>query len=187
MSNIIIALVGMCGTGKSVVAKYIEEKYHFPCIYFGGFVLEEVKKRNMEINSVNEKNVREDLRAQHGIDVMAKLAESKIDALLQQQSNVLIDGLYSFSEYTYLKGKYGDQLTIIAVHSNKNLRYERLAIRKVRPLTPEQVDDRDYNEIKNIEKAGPIATADYHVVNNGNITQLESQVQTIFTELLPHK
>jgi dephospho-CoA kinase len=112
---------------------------------------------------------------------MAKLAEPKIDALLNMGSNVLIDGLYSFSEYTYLKNKYGKQLNIIAVHANKGLRYQRLGIRKVRPLTPEQVDDRDYNEIKNIEKAGPIATADFHVLNNGSVEELEAQIKAIFT------
>lgn len=185
MSNnkIITALVGMCGTGKSVAAKYIEENYGFPCIYFGGFVLEEVTRRGLEINSTNETFVREDLRVHHGIDVMAKLAEPKINDLLAKDSNVLCDGLYSFSEYTYLKEKFGEQLIIIAVHSEKKLRYERLAIRDVRPLNREQVDQRDFNEINNIEKAGPIAIADYHLLNNGSVEDLEKQVKAIFSQL----
>ncbi len=184
MSAIITALVGMCGTGKSVVAEFIETQYQFSPIYFGGFVLAEVKRRNLEINSTNEKIVREDLRAQHGIDVMAKLAEGEIDTALAQGAQVSIDGLYSFSEYTYLKQKYGDQLVLLAVHSAKKLRYQRLGIREVRPLTPQQVDERDYFEIKNIEKAGPIAIADYHILNNGTIPELEHQIKTIFKELL---
>jgi len=184
MSEIITALVGMCGTGKSVVAKYIEENYQFPCIYFGGFVLEEVKRRNMEINSINEKFVREDLRVRHGIDVMAKLAEPKISEYLKMGSNVLCDGLYSFSEYTYLKEKFGDALILIAVHSDRRLRYERLACREVRPLTRQQVDERDFNEINNIEKAGPIAIADYHLLNNGTEKELEAQVEEIFKRLM---
>lgn len=184
MKPIITALVGMCGTGKSVVAQYIDTHYAFRPIYFGGFVLAEVKRRNLEINSTNEKIVREDLRAQHGIEVMAKLAEKEIDEAISQNTHVSIDGLYSFSEYTYLKQKYGAQLTLIAVHSSKRLRYERLGIREIRPLTPQQVDERDYFEIKNIEKAGPIAIADYHILNNGTIEELHHQIKTIFTELL---
>ncbi len=174
----------MCGTGKSVAVKYIEENYHFPSIYFGGFVLEEVKRRNLEITSSNEKIVREDLRAGHGSDVMAKLAEERIDEYIAQGSNVIIDGLYSFSEYSYLKKKYAHQLVIIAVHAARKLRYQRLGIRKVRPLTPQQVDERDYFEIKNIEKAGPIAIADYHILNNGTTPELKSQVKIIFRELM---
>jgi dephospho-CoA kinase len=178
--NIITALVGMCGTGKSVAAGYIEKEYGFRAVYFGGFVLEEVKHRNLEIDSGNEKMVREDLRSQHGPAVMAKLAEKKIGHYLSQGSNVICDGLYSFSEYTYLKEKYGKQLVVIAVHSEKKLRYQRLGIREVRPLTPQEVDKRDYTEIKNIEKAGPIAIADYHLLNNGTVEELETQIKTIF-------
>lgn len=181
--NKIIALVGMCGTGKSVAAGYIEKQYGYKSVYFGGFVLEEVKKRGLEINSGNEKTVREDLRAQHGIAVMAILAEKKIDQFLAQKENVICDGLYSFSEYLYLKEKYGKQLIMMAVHTAKHLRYQRLGIRKVRPLTPEQVDQRDYNEIKNIEKAGPIAIADYHLLNNGTIPELENQVKMVFDQI----
>lgn len=182
-NNVVVALVGMCGTGKSVAAEYIQKQYGYKSVYFGGFVLEEVKARGLEINSQNEKIVREDLRVQHGIAVMAKLAEKKIDSFLAQKANVICDGLYSFSEYIYLKEKYAGQLILIAVHTAKYLRYQRLGIRKVRPLTPEQVDQRDFNEIKNIEKAGPIAIADFHLLNNGTIPELEEQVKTVFDRI----
>jgi dephospho-CoA kinase len=184
MKPIVTALVGMCGTGKSVAADYIEKNFPFKSVYFGGFVLEEVKRRGLEINSVNEKNVREDLRAQHGLGVMAKLAEPKIDALLAEGSNVIIDGLYSFSEYTFLKKKYGTDLVMIAIHASRRLRHERLGIRKVRPLTPEQVDERDLLEIKNIEKAGPIAISDYPILNNGTIPELEKELAFYIDEIL---
>jgi len=183
MAKIITALVGLCGTGKSVAAAYIEKHHSFRTVYFGGFVLEEVKNRGLEINSQNERNVREDLRARHGIDVMAKLAEPRINAILEKDENVNCDGLYSFSEYLYLKEKYGNQLIMIAVHAEKALRCQRLGIRTIRPLTPAQVDERDYSEIKNIEKAGPIAIADYHTLNNGTIPQLEEQLEIIFKKI----
>lgn len=179
MDNIVVATVGMCGTGKSVATNYIEENFDFKSIYFGGFVLEEVKRRGLEINSTNERMVRENMRTQNGPDAMAKLAVDRIETYLNAGSNVIIDGLYSFSEYLYLREKLGKRLSMIAIHSDKQLRYRRLGVREVRPLTPEQVDERDYVEIKNIEKAGPIAIADYHIINNGDFRDLYKNIDTI--------
>lgn len=181
--SIILAVVGMCGTGKSVVTEYITRTYHFKSVYFGGFVLEEVKRRNLEINSDNEKNVREDLRKQHGLDVMAKLAVRSIISLMDSGNRVIIDGLYSFSEYLYLKEQFGEKLIILAIHTARPLRYLRLENRVTRPLTPHQVDERDLAEIKNIEKAGPIAIADYHIVNNGTIENLCHNLDEVIVSL----
>lgn len=180
MKNQIIAIVGLCGTGKSVAAKYLQDKFKLDTIYFGGFVLDEVKKRGLEINSTNEKIVREDLRQKHGPDVMAKLAIEKIKQYISEGKSVIIDGLYSFSEYTYLKEIFGDQLRLIAIHSAKINRYKRLGKRKIRPLSPQQVDERDFTEIKNIEKAGPIAVADYHVINDKGVQDLYHYLHYIF-------
>jgi dephospho-CoA kinase len=183
-STIITAIVGLCGTGKSTAAKYIEETFKFKPIYFGGYVLEELKKRNLEINSANEKHVREDLRKKYGLDVIAKRAADTIHSYVTAGSNVIIDGLYSFSEYEFLKDKFGKQLVVLSVHSPKTLRYQRLGQREVRPLTPREVDQRDFSEIKNIEKAGPIAVADYHIVNDGDIQDLYKDIDTIMKEIL---
>lgn len=183
MDNVITAVVGMCGTGKSAATQYIEETFKFKSIYFGGYILGEVKRRNLEINSSNEKIVREDLRDKFGLDVVARRAFDNIKSYLTAGSSVIIDGLYSFSEYLYLKEQLGKQLIIIAVHTPKELRYQRLGVRKVRPLTPAQVDERDFLEIKNIEKAGPIALADYHIVNDGTVQELHRKVEGIFKRL----
>jgi dephospho-CoA kinase len=187
MTAIITASVGLCGTGKSAVAKYIEETFKFKPIYFGGYVLEELKKRNLEINSANEKHVREDLRKKYGLDVIAKRASGTINSYVTAGSNVIIDGLYSFSEYLYLKDKFGKQLVLLSVHSPKTLRYQRLGQREVRPLTPGEVDQRDFSEIKNIEKAGPIAVADYHIINAGDIQDLYKDIDTIMKGILDKK
>ena len=187
MSAIITAIVGLCGTGKSAAAKYIEETFKFKPIYFGGFVLEELKKRNLEINSANEKHVREDLRKKYGLDVIAKRASDTIHSYVTAGSNVIIDGLYSFSEYLYLKDKFGKQLVLLSVHSHKTLRYQRLGQREVRPLTPREVDQRDFSEIKNIEKAGPIAVADYHIINNSDIQNLYKDIDKIMNEIIDKK
>ena len=56
----------MSGTGKSEATNFLKDQFNFDLFYFGGIVLNEVKKRGLEINNENEKMVREDLRRQHG-------------------------------------------------------------------------------------------------------------------------
>jgi dephospho-CoA kinase len=119
------------------------------------------------VNEANERAVREELRRTHGMGAFALLSLPKIEALRREGKRVLIDGLYSFSEYKILKEKYGGDLLVIAVFTPRALRYRRLAQREERPLTAAEAVSRDFAEIENIEKGGPIALADYTIVNDG--------------------
>jgi dephospho-CoA kinase len=161
----IIALVGLCGTGKSEAGRLLES-LGYELVYFGGVVVDEVKRRGLPVNEANEKAVREQLRATHGMAAMAKVKLPAIQEMLAQGKKVAIDGLYSFAEYELLKKTFGDGLKLIAMHTAKPLRYARMAARPVRPLSQADVDARDFFEIKNLDKGGPIAIADAHVVND---------------------
>jgi dephospho-CoA kinase len=178
MKRQIVATVGMCGSGKSVAGERLEA-LGFVKVYFGGLTIEEVKHRGLEVNEKNERAVREELRRTHGMGAFAVLSLPKIEALLGEGKRVLIDGLYSFSEYKILKEKYADRLLVVAVFTPRALRYQRLARRAVRPLTEAEAVSRDYAEIENIEKGGPIALADYTIVNDGTMEDLVRQLDRI--------
>ncbi|MBN2084824.1 MAG: AAA family ATPase [Anaerolineales bacterium] len=178
MTKSIVAIVGMCGSGKSVAGGRLEQLGYVK-VYFGGLTIEEVKRRGLEVNEKNERAVREELRETHGMGAFAVLSLPKIEALRAEGKRVLIDGLYSFSEYKILKQKYGDGLLVVAVVAPRALRYERLAHRPVRPLTEAEAVSRDYAEIDNIEKGGPIALADYTILNDGPVEDLVRQLDRI--------
>jgi dephospho-CoA kinase len=178
MTKKIIATVGMCGSGKSVAGERLE-RLGFAKVYFGGLTIDEVKRRGLEVNEKNERVVREELRHEHGMGAFALLSLPKIEALLAEGKRVLIDGLYSFSEYKILKEKYGNSLLVVAVFTPRALRYERLGRREERPLTLKEAVSRDYSEIENIEKGGPIALADYTLVNDGTQEELIQQLDQI--------
>lgn len=170
----------MTGSGKSIVTDYFKEKGYLS-VYFGGATLDELKKRGLEVNEKNEKLVREDLRKQHGMAAYAIINLPKIEAALSQ-GNVIVDGLYSWSEYKVLKEKFGDNFEVIAIYTPRKLRYERLAKRVVRPLTNEEAFNRDKAEIENSEKGGPIAIADNLVVNDGDVPALRNKLDEIFNK-----
>jgi len=172
----ILAIVGMAGSGKSVLSGYLRAK-GFPVLRLGEFVMEEVERRGLPITPENERFVREDLRRQHGMDVCAQLALPVIRAA--QAELFVIDGLYSFSEYKTFRREFGDRLVVVAVFTSRPLRYQRLAVRVERPLTAEEAQRRDEVEIERIEKGGPIALADYTLLNDGAPDDLTRQAEAL--------
>lgn len=142
----------------------------------------QLKKAGQPINEVNERRMRENLRKTYGMGAFALLLKEEILQKLQQ-GNVVLDGLYSWSEYIILKEALGDSLVLLAVVTDCGIRKQRLATRTVRPLTAEEVDARDKAEIEHSEKGGPIAKADYYVINNGTEQQLKQQFEEFVRSL----
>ena len=179
--NKAVAVVGMCGSGKSVLCDYFCQ-LGWQKVYFGGVVVSEVKKAGQQVNEANERNMRESLRKKYGMGALAVLLKDEILEKLQT-TNVVLDGLYSWSEYLILKELLGDNLIILAIVTNCGVRKARLANRTVRPLSAEDVDKRDKAEIENSEKGGPIAKADYYVTNNGTEAELKAQFERFLQTL----
>lgn len=188
----IIAIVGMCGSGKSEVADiFINEGYEY--LRFGQITLDEVKKRGLEPTEENEKPVREGFRQEYGMGAFAILNMPKIDEILAQGKKVLVDGLYSWSEYKELKKKYRNKLIVIAVYAPPRLRYARLEDRrsnykddpkmKYRSFSREEALARDFAEIENLEKGGPIVMADFTVINTGSLEELAEEVNKIINRI----
>jgi len=188
--NRIVCISGLCGAGKSVVSDYFI-KNGFAYLRFGQLTMDELKKRNLPICEENERIIREEFREQHGMAAYAILNLPKLDEMIQC-SNVIADGLYSFGEYKVLKEHFHSQLVVIAVYASPEIRYARLANRKLdpldtsgrnRPLTRDEAISRDYREIEKSDKGGPIAMADYTIINQNDFADLEKQVKEIINEL----
>ncbi len=170
----VVAIVGMTGAGKSEVARLFE-KNGFTRIRFGDVTDGEVKKRGLELNEANERTVRERLRHELGMAAYAKLNLPRIDAALKS-SDVVIDGLYSWEEYLFLKDYYEENFCVVAVWSSPKTRHTRLTSRRERPLTLVEAASRDRAEIENLNKSGPIAVADFTISNEASLEGLEKEV-----------
>ena len=177
----ILAIVGMCGVGKSVACEYLLNK-GYKKVYFGGVTLDELKKEGLEINPENEKMKREQLRKDLGMGAYAIKLLPKIQEF-SKKGNVVLDGLYSWDELKILKEEFGDQLITIGIICDKETRYERLSKREIRPLTKNEAIKRDISEIENIAKGGPIVYADYYIDNNHTINYLENRIENILNEI----
>lgn len=175
----IIAFVGLTGSGKSTAVEYLTDK-GYPKVYFGGIVLDEVARRGFELTQENEQPIREELRETEGKDFVVKRIISQLHGLIGAgQHRIVADGLYTWTEYKELKHAFPGELTVVAVVTSKHLRKQRMANRPHRPLNAEEVDQRDWAEIENLEKGGPIAIADYYVVNNSTLDALHAQLDSV--------
>ena len=172
----IIALVGLAGSGKSSAVEYLTEK-GFPKIYFGGVIYKAMDEAGIEKTWDNQQQFREEIRRREGKDFVIKRVIKNIHDLINAgQNKIVLDGLYTWSEYKFLKHKFPGQVVVIAIVTPKYLRYQRMAKRIERPMQPHEVDQRDWSEIENLEKGGPIAIADYFIINDGSLEQLHQKI-----------
>jgi dephospho-CoA kinase len=174
-------MVGMAGAGKTAASKLFEQ-HGYSRIRFGDVTDDEVKRRGLPLNEANERTVREALRAELGMAAYARLNLPRIDEALKK-GPVVIDGLYSWEEYIFLKDYYKDDLAVAAVWASPGTRAKRLSTRSVRPLTREETFSRDKAEVEKVSKAGPIAVADYMIINGGSFEELKKQVEQLIHEL----
>jgi len=175
----VVSVVGMAGAGKSEVAHLFARK-GFVRIRFGDVTDDEVSKRGLVLNEANERSVRELLRKEHGMAAYAELNLPRIETALKT-SGVVIDGLYSWEEYIHLKDHFGEDMCLVAVWASPATRYARLGRRRERPLTPEEAAGRDRAEIENLNKGGPIAVADFLVINESGLDDLARQTERIIS------
>lgn len=178
-SNVkIVAFVGLAGSGKSAAVEHLTKK-GIPKIYFGGIIYKAMQEAGIEVTWDSQQIFREEIRQKEGKDFVVKRVITEIHNLIDAgQRHIVLDGLYSWSEYRILKHEFPGEMTVIAIVTPKHLRYQRMAKRPERPMAKEEVDQRDWSEIENLEKGGPIAIADHFILNNSNLENLQKNIAT---------
>ena len=176
----VVALVGVAGAGKSTATAYLQEKYGFPKVYFGEITFDKLKEAGMEPGEENQKVMREKIRSEMGMGAYAQLSLPKIKKLLETNSVVLLESLYSWAEYKIIRAEFGKDFKTVAICANKETRLARISQRSERALkTWEELDRRDVAEIEGTDKGGPIAVADYFVFNENSLEETYSQLDAI--------
>ena len=173
--NKIIAVIGMCGSGKSEAVKFFVGR-GYKRVYFGEVVMNEMKRLGLEAGEQNEKITRENLRKEFGMGAMAVKSLHLIEEFIKN-NNVVVESLYSWEEFKILKEKFGESFKLLTIYTTKALRYERLSKRPVRPLAYEESVNRDISEIERLDKGGPIAFTDYLVINDGTIEEMNKKLE----------
>lgn len=181
MGRKIIAIVGMPGAGKSETADYFRKK-RYPVLRFGDQTEIGLKELGKDLNQDNERWYREKLRKELGMAAYAMKIKPRIEAIDETEKVVVLDGLYSWEEYQYLEDEYPN-LIMLCIYTNPKIRYKRLSRRANRGLSIAESRKRDIAELENLNKGGPIAMADYLVVNCADIKDLYDQLDKFISTL----
>lgn len=178
----ILAFVGMPGAGKSEVVDYLTHK-GLPKVYFGGILYDAMREKGIEITPASQAKFREEIRAQEGNDFVVKRGIKQIHDLINGgQRKILIDGLYTWDEYKILKHEFPGELTVVAILAPRQVRHRRLANRTERPFTPQESGERDWSQIENMSTGGPIAIADYPIINDKDLDTLHNNIDQMLIQ-----
>jgi len=174
----IIAVVGMPGAGKTTACEFFRQK-GIPVLRFGDETDRGLREMGKPLTEENERCYREKLRKELGMAAYAIKIRPRIEKALKENNLLVLDGLYSWEEYEYLK-KFYDNLFLLCVYVSPQIRYERLSARKIRNLAVEEARQRDIAEVINLHKGPPIAIADYLIKNEGSVGNLYKELEELF-------
>ncbi len=181
----IVAVVGMCGSGKSTAIEYLTER-GIPKVYFGGVIYKAMEEAGIARteDGESEKRFREEIRQKEGKDFVVLRAIKEAKKLIEAgQKHIVLDGLYSWTEYKILRKEWPTEMTVVAIMVPKALRRKRVAERPDRPFDAQAIAERDRSEIENLEKGGPIAIADYYIDNSGTIEEFHERFGKLMKEI----
>jgi dephospho-CoA kinase len=180
----VIAIVGMAGSGKSEAAQFFREKGIY-VLRFGDVIDEGITAEGLPWTPENNVYYRGKIRKQLGMEAVAIKMLPKIKERVEKSKNIIIDGLYSWEEYLYLR-KELPQLFLLCIYARPSIRYARLEKRIERPFNKDDAVRRDITEIEESHKAGPIAIANYLVKNETSIKEFKAKLED-FWQILSKK
>ena len=170
----IVAVTGMPGSGKSLVARVIGEELGYPVYSMGDVVRRVVESRGLPLEPVTIERVARELREAHGEGVVARLLIESIDPGVE---GIVADGVRSLGEVRVFE-EWGP-VCIVAVHAPRRLRFERVKARgRLGEASWEAFEARDESNLR-LGVGSVMALSDYVIVNTSSIDELIEEARRV--------
>ncbi|HMA78155.1 MAG TPA: AAA family ATPase [Candidatus Paceibacterota bacterium] len=175
----IIGITGTDGAGKGTAVEYLKTK-GFTHYSAREFIVAEIERQALPVTRNQMRLTANQMRAEHGNEYVIKQAYEQ--AAAAGITNAVIESVRAAAEAKYLKSQGG---ILLAVDANPELRYERVQARR---SASDQVTYEQFLEQEALEKNDPdpngmqkaivMEMADYTIMNDGTVAELEKQIET---------
>ncbi len=175
----VVAISGMPGAGKGVASEAAKQ-LGFEVLVLGDVIREETQRRGLEPTPKNVGAVMLQVREKEGPAAVAKRLLPKIEE--RPSGPVIVEGVRSLDELDELKSKF--DVVTMAIHASPKTRFQRLLSRgrSDDPKTWDTFHERDNREL-NVGLGHVIALADYVIINEGTIAELQSSLKAVLPKL----
>ena len=188
MGTLFLALTGTQGSGKSVFTDIAKRKYLIPTYRLGTIIIEECKKRGLQVNGRNMAKMASALRYEEGNQAIARKALPAIKELIQDNPKMLlIDGVRSYAELALLRAEFGE-IKLVAIISSLQIRKQRVEARK--RIDHESEGDFEEREQRELGFGlGDVITKADHYILNDDISKKEfiRKIEQILERILNNK
>lgn len=181
MDKLVLCIVGMPGSGKTVVAQALKKNLNAFVVSTGDIVREEIKRRGLPYTEESDKKVRAWFHTgrEHVLieRVCKKMKKSKKKILV-------VEGSRAYKEPSLIKKCTGIKPVVIAVIASFKTRYKREVKRGRFPEeTLKYLKERDRSELS-FGLGKLIKEADYKINNNkGSVKELERKIVKLVKKL----
>jgi len=176
----VIGIVGMPASGKGEVSR-IARDLGIPVVVMGDAIREQVRLAGLEPTDANCGAIAGKLRADLGMDAIARITVPAIEAAAAPV--VLVDGIRGDYEVATFREHFPD-FTLIGIVSSFETRYARLANRgrSDDSLTEEELRVRDNRELGwGLSRA--LEQAACRIVNEGSLEEFAAEVKDLLRRL----
>jgi len=175
----IIGITGTDGAGKGAVVDYLIDTKGFVHYSSRDLITAQIQANNLPVNRENMRLVANQMRKEHGLDVIVKTALQRMRA--EGVHDAIIESIRALQELEALHAAGGH---LLAVDANQDMRYQRISGRQSEAdkvsfqefVAQEQIEMNDPDP-NGMQKASVIQKADYTIMNNGTLAELGEQVE----------
>lgn len=183
-----IGVTGNNGGGKDTFANYLVSKKGFEHISLSDFIREETLRRGMELSRDNFHNVGNDMRQNHGPDVLARRALEKMNG---GRKNYALTSIRNPFEVRALQE--AGNFVLVAIDAPLELRFARIIERNRKNekeiMSLEEFKRFEENELKSDSTSSQqigecIKMARFTVSNESDFATFEKRIEEIYQRIL---